>query len=345
VAEIVQRARAAADPRGIVIIAENEPQRSELLLPPEEGGFGIDAMWNDDFHHSARVALTGRHDGYFHDYRGRAQEMVSAMKYGFLFQGQHYCWQKKERGAPALDCPGRCFVAYLQNHDQVANTFYGLRLQEITSAGRLRAMTAVLLLGPHTPLLFMGQEFAASSPFAFFADHKPELAKAVWAGRKEFLRQFAQYATPEAQARILDPAAPETFHCSKLNWQERESNRAALDLHRELLRLRREDPVFSRQARETIDGAVLADRAFLIRWFDRAHGDRLLVVNVGEELELTPAPEPLLAPPSDSRWQVVMSTDEPRFGGPGATNPCQSNCWKVPAECATLLRAVSSERR
>src|SRR6185503_15936322 len=109
-------------------------------------------MWNDDFHHSARVALTGRCDGYFHDHRGRAQEFVSAVKYGFLFQGQHYGWQKKARGTSALNRAPCCFVTYLQNHDQVANTFYGQRLHELTSPARLRAMTAVLLLAPQTPM-------------------------------------------------------------------------------------------------------------------------------------------------------------------------------------------------
>jgi maltooligosyltrehalose trehalohydrolase len=204
-------------------------------------------------------------------------------------------------------------------------------------------MTAVLLLGPHTPLLSMGQEFAASSPFAFFADHKAELAKAVWDGRKAFLKQFAQYATPEAQDRVLDPAAAETFARSKLDPRERETHKATLDLHRELLRLRRTDPVVSCQARGTIDGAVLSERAFLIRWFHPNREDRLLVVNIGDEIGLTPAPEPLLAPPPGARWVVMLSTDEPRFGGPGATNPCESNCWRIPAECATLLRAEAAE--
>ena len=339
ITEIVRCAREAAKPRRIIIVAENEPQQAGLLKPIDEGGFGVDAIWNDDFHHSARVALTGRHEGYFHDYRGRAQEFVSALKYGFLYQGQHYFWQKKNRGSPALHCPAWSFVAYLQNHDQVGNTFYGIRLHEVTSAGRLRAMTAVLLLGPHTPLLFMGQELAASSPFPFFANHKPELAKAVWAGRKEFLKQFAQYATPEAQARVLDPAAPDTFKRAKLDAREREDNAPTLDLHRELLRLRRTDPVISRQAGEMLDGAVLSERAFLIRWLDPDNDDRLLVVNVGDEVDLTPAPEPLLAPPPGSQWGVVLSTDEVRFGGPGATSPCESNRWRIPAECATLLRA------
>jgi maltooligosyltrehalose trehalohydrolase len=336
--ELVRRARAAAAPREIILIAENEPQRAELLDAPEEGGHGIDGIWNDDFHHTARVALTGRYDGYYHDYRGRAQEIVSAVKYGFLFQGQYYCWQKKPRGSPALGKPASSFIAYIQNHDQVANTFYGMRLHDLTSPGKLRAMTAVLLLSPHTPMLFMGQELAAPNLFAFFADHKPELAPRVHEGRREFMRQFTHYATPAAQSRLLDPADEQTFERSKLDLPEPGTREPWLDLHRDLLRIRREDPAVSRLSSSDIDGAVLANRAFLLRWFDATQGDRLLLVNLGDELELRPAPEPLLAPPRDETWELIWSSDDPRYGGPGAVHPTEPECWCVPAESATLMR-------
>jgi maltooligosyltrehalose trehalohydrolase len=337
-AEIAARARAEAVPRSILLIGENEPQRIQALDSIPDGGFGLDALWNDDFHHSARVALTGRCDGYFHDHRGRAQEFISAAKYGFLFQGQHYGWQKKARGTPALQRAPCCFVTYVQNHEQVANTFYGQRIHELTSPARLRAMTALLLLSPQTPMLFMGQEFAASSPFAFFADHKPELAQDVYSGRRKFMEQFKHYATPAAQAALLDPKSPETFARSKLNFAERETHRAVLDLHRDLLRLRREDPVIARCSRD-LDGAVLGERAFLLRWFDADHGDRLLLVNLGDELDLRPMPEPLLAPPAEAQWQLGWSSDEPRYGGPGTLDPSASAQWHLPGECATLFRA------
>jgi maltooligosyltrehalose trehalohydrolase len=339
IAEIVQRVRAAAQPRSVILIGENEPQRVELLEPIEQGGFGIDALWNDDFHHSARVALTGRPDGYFHDHRGRAQEFVSAVKYGFLFQGQYYGWQKKPRGTPALDQPALSFVTYIQNHDQVANTFYGLRLQSLTSPGRYRAMSALLLLAPQTPLIFMGQELSNAGPFAFFADHAGELAAQVREGRRKFMRQFEQYATPEAQERLLDPSDTKTFERSKLDPPDPGFEDPLLDLYRDLLRLRRDDPVISQQERVNLDGGVLAERAFLIRWFDAQHGDRLLLVNLGDEIELRPAPEPLLAPPRNASWEFAWSSDDPRYAGPGAIDPSTADYWRVPAESATLLRA------
>ncbi len=308
IAEIVARARAAAAPRSILMIGENEPQRIEVLRAADSGGFGLDALWNDDFHHSARVAVTLQHDGYFCDYRGRPQELVSTVRHGFLFQGQRYHWQKKARGTPTLRHDPEVFVNYTQNHDQVANTFYGQRLHDITSPGKLRALTALHLLAPQTPLLFMGQEFNASSPFSFFADHEPPLAAEVWEGRKKFMRQFTRYALPDAQAQLPDPSDRATFERSKLNPEDRVRNETTLALYRDLLTLRRTDPVIRQQNREQIEGAVLSESAFVLRWIDTEHGDRLLLVNFGGQVDLRPAPEPLLAPPFEQAWRLAWSS-------------------------------------
>src|SRR5205807_311683 len=124
---IARRVREAASGRATLLVAENEPQHTRLLRPPSSGGYGCDALWNDDFHHSAHVALTGRHEAYYSDYRGTPQELISAIKYGYLFQGQYYSWQKKARGTQALDLPPAAFVLFLDNHDQVANSCTGLR--------------------------------------------------------------------------------------------------------------------------------------------------------------------------------------------------------------------------
>jgi maltooligosyltrehalose trehalohydrolase len=339
-AELSQRTRKAALPRSIILVAENEPQEAECLRPPEEDGFGLDAMWNDDFHHSARVALCGTHDGYFHDHRGRPQEFISAVKRGFLFQGQYYHWQKKPRGTPITDQPAAALVCFIQNHDQVGNTLDGIRIGHLTSPSRLRAMTALLLLGPETPLLFMGQEFGASTPFRFFADHKPALSAKVFQGRREFLKQFAGYATPDAQARIQDPSAEATFRGSILDFAEREKHAPLYALHRDLIALRKRDRVISRQVRQDIDGAVLGNDAFVLRWFGGADGDRLLVVNLRDELDLHPAPEPLLAPPFGSSWQLVMSTEDPSYGGIGCIVPRADTGWRLSAECAVLLKSI-----
>lgn len=194
VSEIARRARGAAGNRHIVLISENEPQESSMVRSEDEGGQGLDGLWNDDFHHSAMVALTGRHEAYYHDYRGTPQEFISAAKYGYLFQGQRYDWQDHPRGMPALDLRAVNFVHFLENHDQVANSGRGERLAQIVAPARLRAMTALLLLGPQIPMLFQGEEFWTSVPFCYFADREGDTADSVRDGRVDFMGQFPNLA-------------------------------------------------------------------------------------------------------------------------------------------------------
>ena len=245
IARIAREARAAAGGRQILLVAENEPQQTRLARPAAEGGYGLDALWNDDFHHSALVALTGRREAYYHDYRGAPQEFVSAARYGYLFQGQRYDWQDAPRGTPGLSLPPTAFVTFLENHDQVANSARGLRLHALASHARLRAMTALFLLSPQTPMLFQGQEFWASAPFHFFADQGPELDPKIAEGRAESLAQFASLRDPAARSRLPDPAASATFESCRLDWSEVDERGDVLALHRDLLRLRRETVAFA----------------------------------------------------------------------------------------------------
>jgi maltooligosyltrehalose trehalohydrolase len=339
VTAIVRRAREVAGEREVVMIAENEPQDVRCLAPLARGGFGCDAVWSDDFHHSAAVAVTGRREAYYGDHRGTPQELLSALKWGFLFQGQRYEWQGKPRGTPALDQPPAAFVHYLQNHDQVANSARGLRLHQLTSPGRWRAITALLLLGPQTPLLFQGQEYAASTPFLFFADHQGALAASVREGRADFLAQFPSIAPPEVRATLSVPDDEATFRRCKLDPREREADEhaAALRLHRDLLRLRREDPVLRAPRPRGVDGAVLGPEAFALRFFGGEHGDRLLLVNLGPDLALAPAPEPLLAPPAGDRWSTAWSSEDPGYGGSGAWPHDDARGWVLTGHAASLL--------
>ena len=339
VAEIVEGVRAAAGARRAIVLAENEPQLARLARPRARGGDGLDALWNDDFHHSAMVAATGRSEAYYSGYRGTPQELVSAVKYGFLYQGEWYRWQNHGRGTPAFDLAPAQFVVFLQNHDQIANSSAGERLHQVTSPGRYRALTALLLLAPQTPMLFQGQEFASSRPFLFFADHHPDLARLVRAGRAKFLSQFPSIATPASRERLADPSAPSTCTRCTLDWSERERNAPVLALHRDLLRLRREDPALHAQTRRGVDGAVLNDRAFVLRFFGPDGDDRLLVVNLGRRVHLDPMAEPLIAPRRrGTHWVTVLSTDAPAYGGWGAPDVDTIDGWWLPAECAVLLR-------
>lgn len=335
IAEIAAAARAAGRGRTIYLLAENEPQDARLVRSPERGGYGLDAVWNDDFHHSAMVAATGKAECYYIDYRGTAQEFVSAAKHGFLYQGQWYGWQQQRRGQPAFDLSPRNFVVFLQNHDQIANTLRGLRLHQLTSPGKYRALTALTLLLPSTPLLFQGQEFAASAPFFYFADHHPELRKRVAEGRCKFLSQFRTIDTEDCRGLLPDPGAPETFARAKLDLSERERHVAAYRMHRDLLRLRREEARLVEPV--AIDGAVLERDAFVLRYFAAAGEDLLLLVNLGRELYFGPAPEPLLAPPARRGWRIRWSSESPVYGG-GGTPPLETmSNWIIPGEAAVVL--------
>jgi maltooligosyltrehalose trehalohydrolase len=289
------------------------------------------------------VAVTGKNEAYYIDHLGKPQEFISALKYGYLYQGQRYEWQKKRRGRPALDLEPCVFVNFIENHDQVANSPRGQRLWQITSPGKYRAITALLLLSPSTPMLFQGQEFASSRPFTYFAHHKPELAKLVHRGRMEFLAQFPSIATKEVHPLLPAPDARDTFERCKLDWSERETHEPAYRMHRDLLALRREDPTIACQRKNGFDGAVLSHEAFLLRYFDGEHGDRLLIVNLGRDLRLSPAPEPLLAPPEGMLWQMRWSSEDPEYGGGGTPELDTKDGWRIPGEATVLLVARAED--
>ncbi len=332
-AMIARRAREAAGGRTLFIVGENEPQRAQLIRPRDQGGLGLDALWNDDFHHTARVALSGRKEAYFQDYAGRPQELVSAIRHGFLYQGQRYAWQRQPRGTPTLGFPPERFVLFLQNHDQIANSGRGLPLCRTVDQGRLRAMTALFLLAPCVPMLFQGQEWGSTRPFYYFAELVPELAQAVAAGRRRDASQFPSLATPAMQAIMPPPADAATFAACKLDWDERARHGHWLALHRDLLRLRRDDPSLH-GAR--LEGAVLGEEALVLRFMSPS-GDRLLLVNLGVDLELAIMPEPLLAPPDGQDWTLRWSSEDPAYGGSGQQSPSLDAAWVLPGHAALLL--------
>ncbi len=337
-------ARKAAGSRSIILIAENDLQEAKMARPRYVGGDDLDGMWNDDFHHSAVVALTGRSQAYYGDYRGAPQEFISAAKQGFLYQGQALSWQKALRGTPTFGISPEVFVSFIENHDQIANTGPGERLRFQTSPGRYRAMTALLLLGPWTPLLFQGEEFGASSPFLFFADiGDSSVRDAIRRGRAEWLAPFLSVTEEEARRRLPAPDYPDVFARCKLDFSEREKNRELYELHVDLLKLRREDSRFQQQIRGGIDGAVLGPASFVLRYFSKENDDRLLVVNFGKSQVLEPAPEPLLAPASGCRWETLWTSDSPRYGGTGSAAVATQEQWVLPAECAVALQPVSGK--
>ncbi len=340
-AEMSRHTHAAARGRPLFLVAENEPQHVRLVRPLEEGGFGLDALWNDDFHHSALVALTGRREAYYSDHAGTPQELISSAKYGYLFQGQRYAWQKQSRGTPTRGLPPHTFVNFIENHDQVANSGDGSRVRMRTTPGRYRAMVALTLLMPGTPMIFQGQEFGATTPFLFFADHKPELAAAVRKGRGEFLAQFPSLAAPAIQQQLAVPDDEQTFQRSKLDWSEFEHHTSWRRLFADLLTLRSSDVAFSPATQRDVDGAVLATEAFALRFFTGDPGDeRLLLINLGPELVRTSFAEPLLAPPGGHEWRPQWCSEFPEYGGGGVPDVIGPDGWHVIAHSAVVLRPV-----
>ena len=232
-------------------------------------------------------------------------------------------------------------MTFIENHDQIANSGRGLRAHQLTSPARYRAMMALLLLSPGTPMLFQGQEFAASTPFFYFADHNPQLAELVSAGRVEFLGQFRSLADPQMEGIFAMPHEPETFERCKLDFRERETHAPQYRHVKDLLKLRRSDPAFRAQKWRGVDGAILGTTAFVLRFFQHDGADRLLIVNLGRDLHLERVADPLLAPPAGYAWHTAFSTEDPTYGGMGIAplKAADESDLKLQLECAFLTLA------
>ncbi|MCE9556800.1 MAG: malto-oligosyltrehalose trehalohydrolase [Planctomycetes bacterium] len=339
-ATMTRTARAIASPREILLIGENGPQDVRMFRPVSQAGYGLDMLWNDDFHHSARVCLTGESEAYYSDFRGQPAELLAAAKWGFLYQGQRSKWQREPRGTSTRGIPAASFITFLENHDQLANSGAGKRPSELASPGKYRAMTAHWLLAPQTPMFFQGQEFSASTPFLYFADFSGDEAAAVAKGRINFLSQFPSLATPEAKQQLPEPNDPKVFRRCQLDFGERKTHHESYALHIDLLKLRREDPVFSRQSADQIDGAEMSTDCFILRYFEDQGDDRLLLVNFGRDVTFSPVPQPLLAPPMGRRWEQLWSSESVEYGGRGTPAVETDDGWRIPSETAIVLRAI-----
>ncbi|HLZ32190.1 MAG TPA: malto-oligosyltrehalose trehalohydrolase [Chloroflexota bacterium] len=311
-AELTRAVRASlpAD-RRVVLIAETSENDVRYLRPVDAGGLGFDAVWADDFHHALRRYLAGDHEGYYADYAGTLDEVAQCIERGWLYQGQPTPRSgfKVPRGTPARDRPADQFVYALQNHDQVGNRAFGERVHHQIDLDRYRAASTLLLFLPYTPMLFMGQEFGASTPFQYFTEHEPELGRLVTEGRRTEFRAFSAFADRETRQRIPDPQAASTFLNSKLRLEEASSppGSSLQALYQRLLELRRSDPVLADQARERMRARALsADVLAVRRWLD---GDeRLLVVNFGDVEARTDA--------DAGGWHVVLDAGEPTLTDP-----------------------------
>ena len=343
--ELTRVCREARAPRRLFMVAENEAQDVTYLTRDDKGLGGVDATWDEDWHHSAFVALTGRREAYFTDYAGTAAEFASMARWNLLYQGQWYSWQKKRRGTDARHLPAAAFVSFLENHDQVANTGFGRRLCHEVDGSLWRAMTGLLLLGPQIPMLFQGQERGCTEPFMYFADHEDDLAEAVRKGRLEFLSQFPSLRDQNIQRRMPAPSDDNAFRWCQLQWTDSRNAAESLKLHGDLLRLRRDDPVLSALGTSVVAIATAAPTpAVAVLRYEHERAERLVLVNLGS-LTMLEMNEPLLAAPAGQRWEMTWCSEHADYGGRGIVESFGDGEWTLQPHCAWLLRNVDAPTR
>ena len=300
-AELTATVRAHVD-RPVTFVAEDHRNLSHMLQPVDRGGWGIDAVWADDFHHQMRVHTAGDRESYFSDYSGAVRDLVTTLRQGWFYTGQPSSHLGSIRGTdPSAIAPQR-FVICIQNHDQIGNRADGARLHHQIDPAAYRALSALLLFAPQTPLLFMGQEWAASTPFLFFTDHHDELGRKVTEGRREEFRSFAAFSDPLDRARIPDPQKADTFERSRLLWDELEhaAHAAVRQLYGRLIALRRALAP-ARRGSYVVD--QVDQHTIAIRRFDRRDRPVLLVARISGG----PAEVPL---PRDTPPHILLTTGD-----------------------------------
>jgi maltooligosyltrehalose trehalohydrolase len=316
---IIEEIASSIHEHGGFAIAEDSRNDSQVILPVEENGYGFDAVWADDFHHTVRVANTHEKEGYLGDFSGSLPEIVETLRSGWFYRGQFSPNKGGKRGSECRHIPPRKFVHCISNHDQVGNRAFGERFNHTVSREAYLAASALLCLSPYTPLLFMGQEWAASTPFIFFTDHNEELGKLITEGRRGEFKDFTAFGDPAARARIPDPQAGKSFIDSRLVWDEvrDEKKSLTLELYRRCLALRKLEPAFRPLSRETWYVEALQMGAGAMR-FKGAASDWLLLFDLEGGHSGSLAEEWMCKPRGPEGWSVVLSTNEKQFGGTGA---------------------------
>jgi maltooligosyltrehalose trehalohydrolase len=305
VSELAREVRRAAS-WPVVLHAEDHRNLSAIVEPPGDGGWGLDGVWADDFHHSVRRLLAGDRHGYYGDFEGTAEELARTIRQGWLYTGQPTRRTSQGRGTDASRVPMRCSIVCLQNHDQIGNRPAGDRLHHGIDMAAWRAASAILLTAPMSPLLFMGQEWAASSPFLYFTDLEPGLGGAVTEGRRREFKDFPGFA----EAAVISPQDLCAFESSKLRWEERDNqpHASVLALYRRLLGLRAAHPAL--QASECPRGEAWAAGHGVIVMRRSNHSDAFLIVaslSGGAEVDLSRHAH------AESELEVILTTEDSAF--------------------------------
>ena len=294
--------------RRVAVIAESNLNDPRLTRPVSRGGYGLDAVWSDDFHHALHTLLTGERIRYYEDFGG-VGDLALAWTDGFVVAGRYSSYRRRRHGAPSRDVPAPRFVVCAQNHDQVGNRALGERLSHLVGVEALKLAAGTVLLSPFVPLLFMGEEYGETAPFLYFTDHgDPSLALAVRRGRR------AEY--PESEPP--DPQAPETFERSRLNrgLARDPRHRALLGLYTELIRLRKTVPALANLSKAPMEVRVIDARVMLARRW-RGDGAAAAVFNFSASRASVQVPLPA------GRWRVLLDSADTRWAGPGPSTPAE----------------------
>ena len=311
--ELAERVRAEVADRHVHLVLENEENEARRLVRGADGKpLHYTAQWNDDVHHVLRTAATGEDKGYYAEYLGDTEKLGRALAEGFAFQGEMMEYRGEPRGEPSASLPPTAFIAFIQNHDQVGNRAFGERINALAKPEVVRAIAAAYLLLPQVPMLFMGEEWAASQPFPFFCDFDGELGDAVRKGRRKEFAKFPEFKDEKIRERIPDPQAEATFASAKLNWNETatEPHAGWLEWYRGLLATRRAEiaPRLARVGGNAARFELIGEEAVLVRWRLRRGEELALAAN----LSATPR-EGFPAPSGRILWQEGDAKDG-RFG-------------------------------
>jgi maltooligosyltrehalose trehalohydrolase len=304
-------ARAEELQRPVYLLPESNRNDAREVASPDEGGLGLDSVWNDDFHHALHVLLTGEQTGYYEDFHG-IDDLAQAFRAGFVYSGQYSKFRGRRHGNSSEKIPGQRLVVFAQNHDQVGNRLLGDRLAQTASFEQLKLAAGAVLLAPYIPLLFMGEEYGETAPFLYFVSHgDAALVEAVRKGRAD---EFAQFRW---KCEIPDPQSEETFARSKLNWELRNEgwHRVLWKFYRELLRLGRELPALAQLDKKSAEVLAYPDQKvlFLRRW----HGESHIFAVFNFDVRTVDLSLPVPA----GRWRKQLDSAEPSWQGSGSQIP------------------------
>ncbi len=306
----------AAVRRRLVLIAESDQNDPRLIQVPQVGGYGLDAQWDDSFHHALFTLLSGERDGYLVDY-GRVEQVAQCLRQGYVYTGEYSTFRKRRHGRRPLGIPSYRFLAYMQNHDQCGNRGGGERTGHLLTLGQLKIAAALLFTAPFVPMLFMGEEWAASTPFLFFTDHHDQaLAQAITQGRRQEFSAFGW--DPE---HIPDPQDPQTMQRSRLQWGEleQEPHAGMLDWHRRLIDLRMHSHDLLGDWAIPLDIAYGEDNSWLVV----RRGRLTVACNLKNNQQWVPLPP-------EWNGQVLLASE-------AGLQP-QENGLSMPGHCAVILQ-------